>query len=417
MASGHGYGNVGDEAQCGACIDRWREVAPDARITVFTPSTPYTSALHNVHVAWAPRVAWFCSNTGGAYSWPFKYFALYFFFLRLRLVSTAWLMRLGLPIQLCNPRESGVLYEIFDNDILHISGGGFLTGKTRTRLWENGLLMEIAGILKTKVVLTGHNIGVFQDKIDERIIRRGLKYASFIGLRDKGLSEAELKEIGVSGKHVVSSCDDALLCGSLSDIERDQLIAATGADPSKPWIAVNLHYWGLCDEAKVKLVNRFTEGCQLLMDNYGVQLLFIAMISSDQEAEQEVIKKLNGPAFQIPYSPDYKVSRSIIKGADFVFTMKHHPIVFAQGEGVPVLSIAVDPYYELKNKGALKNTGHENFVLNAEQFYGEVLVEAIHSLSNNLTTVSKEMKEWGKTMKMQELSPYQQFLKFLDSGS
>jgi len=53
MASGHGYGNLGDEAQCGACIDRWRRVAPDCRLTVFSPNPAYTEAVHHERCEWA----------------------------------------------------------------------------------------------------------------------------------------------------------------------------------------------------------------------------------------------------------------------------------------------------------------------------------------------------------------------------
>lgn len=411
LAGGHGYGNVGDEAQCGAAVARWKKYVPGCKVTLFTPHPAYTKELHQEEVAWAPRVAWFQSNTTRRYYDKQRAFYLHFSFIRIRLILTAQLLRRGIPLSLLYPREATVLQQLLDHDILHISGGGFLTGKTRSRLWENCLLMRVCSILGIPYVLTGHNIGVFQSKKDCKLARWGLQGASYIGLRDKGISEKALDEVGVRGEHVESSCDDALLCPRLSSEKVAEVVTAAGADASKAWVAVNFHYWGQDNAAKPKIAKRFATVCDHLVAEYDFQVLFIIMTPTDVEAAEAVISLMAEKAKMIPYSPDYKVVRGIIADSELCFTMKHHPIVFAQGEQVPVVSVALDDYYFHKNLGALANTGDEESLVNAEGFKSNVIFKVIHKVIQDRTNSNKRMREYCDSMRKIESRIYNDFMK------
>lgn len=410
MASGHGYGNVGDEAQCGACVDRWRAVAPDCRITLFSPNPAYTEALHSERAEWAPRVAWFRSNTDGPYFKEGRWFRRFFFFLRLRLELSCRFMRAGIPFSLLHPREQYILQLIKEHDILHISGGGFLTGKTRSRLWENCLLMRMCQLLNKPYMLTGHNIGVFQDDADRKIAKMGLSKAKIIGLRDRGISEAELAEVGICGPHVRSTCDDALLCDRLSKDGVQSYLTAAGADPARPWVAVQFHHWGQAEDDRVKIEKRFAEVCDKLVKQHGLQVVFIAMTPSDVVPEERVLALMKEVGILAPYSPDYKVVRGIIADSRMIFTMKHHPIVFAQGEGVPIVGVSLDDYYYHKNKGALDNTGHGDFLVNSDDFYTDLPEQLIQQALDRHDDIREEMLLWTAQMKEIELRDYQEAL-------
>ena len=410
ISSGFGYGNVGDEAQVGACASRWIRANSHSSVTLLSPNPAYTAALHGHNVEWAPRVAWFRSNTGGPY-FDDRRFSSTWKFLRFRLEITARCMRADLPFSLCTPRESRILQLIRDHDIIHISGGGFLTGKTRSRLWDNCLLMRMCQILGKPYILTGHNIGVFQDQDDRKVAYLGLRKAEYIGLRDKGISEAELNQIGISGPHVVSSCDDALLCDRLDSSEIVMRLADQGIDSSKPWVAVNFHHWGQQEDARGGIEDRFAEICYHIVVKHGIQIVFISMTPSDVEPEANVLRKMRQPAIQFPYSPDYRVVRGIIANSKLVFTMKHHPIVFAQGENVPVVSVALDPYYLHKNKGALDNTGHGRYLADSHTFSSEMVYEIISEALNNERAIREGMKAWTDSMREIELAPYHDTLR------
>jgi polysaccharide pyruvyl transferase WcaK-like protein len=413
ISSGFGYGNVGDEAQVGACATRWLLVCPNAIITLLSPNPPYTAALHPYRVEWAPRVAWFRSNTVGPY-FDSSGFTSYWKRLRIRLEITARCLRGDLPFSLCTPREARILQLIQEHDIIHISGGGFLTGKTRSRLWDNCLLMRMCQILEKPYFLTGHNIGVFQDPQDRKIAVMGLSKAMSIGLRDKGLSEAELFEIGIGGHHVYSTCDDALLCERLNHDTIAGLLAAQGVDPSKPWAPVNFHHWGQKEEEKGRIEDRFAEICDHLVSAHGLQVVLISMTPSDFEPELNILRKMKQPAVQFPYSPDYRVVRGIIADASLVFTMKHHPIVFAQGEIVPVVSVALDDYYLHKNRGALENTGHGRFVVDHQSFFAPAIFDLIRDCLSDAEIIRVEMRQWVDGMRAIELKPYENALSFLN---
>lgn len=410
MAAGHGYGNVGDEAQCGACVGRWRSVAPDCGITLFSPNPAYTEALHGERAEWAPRVAWFRANTDGPYFMKGRWFSRSFFFLRWRLEFSGRCIRAGIPLALLRPREMRILQLIQQHDILHISGGGFLTGKTRSRLWENCLLMRMCQLLNKPYMLTGHNIGVFQDDADRKIAKMGLSQAMIIGLRDKGISEAELAEVGISGAHVRSTCDDALLCDRLPADEVKSYLAAAGADPARAWVAVQFHHWGQGEEEREKIEKRYAAVCDKLVAKHGLQVVFIAMTPSDVVPEGRVLALMKEEGILAPYSPDYKVVRGIIADSRMIFTMKHHPIVFAQGEGVPIVGVSLDDYYYHKNKGALENTGHGGYLVNSKDFYTDLPEKLIQQALDHRETIRQEMLAWTDQMRQIELKDYKEAL-------
>ncbi|WFB35674.1 polysaccharide pyruvyl transferase family protein [Kiritimatiellota bacterium B12222] len=413
MTAGLGYGNVGDEAQCGACIARWRRLVPDCKITIFSPNPGYTEALHHEKSEWAPRVAWFKANTGGSYFKSDDVFAKDFWKLRRRLLFTAIMIRRGIPLLWCVPREVRILQVLQNHDVLHISGGGFLTGKTRSRLWENCLLMRLCQILDVPYMLTGHNIGVFQDKADRDLAYEGLRAAKYVGLRDRGISEAELNSIGIQGPHIVSTCDDALLCPRASSEEIEALIEQLGADPQQAWVAVNFHHWGQQESEKEKIETRFAALADHWATTYKLQVLFISMTPSDVQPNQAIVARMQTPAFLIPYSSDYRVVRGVIGDAQICFTMKHHPIVFAQGECVPVVSVALDEYYLHKNSGAMENSGHGKYVLDKETFFSSAAEAKFAEFYAHLAKISVEQRESLDAFKALELVPYKRILTLL----
>jgi hypothetical protein len=128
LASGMGYGNVGDEAQMGASLGRWKRLLPDAQLEVLTPSPDYTRHVHQVESLWAPRVVWFHSNTDGTYFKSKLSFKLRFLRTWIRLTLTARFIRSGLPVAFANEHEMELLSRVRSADALHISGEVFLRG-------------------------------------------------------------------------------------------------------------------------------------------------------------------------------------------------------------------------------------------------------------------------------------------------
>jgi len=419
LTAGAGYGNVGDEAQLGASLGRWRRLIPEVQLEVLTPSPDYTRHIHQVGTAWAPRVVWFHSNTDGTYfksKWPFK---LRFLWVWIRLTLTARCMRSGLPLAFANEFEVDLLSRIRSVDVLHISGGGFLTGMTVSRLWENALLMRLCQLLGTPYLLTGQTLGVFRSRWDRWLARKSLMKADYIYLRDRGISEAELKSIGVEGDHVKSTFDDALFFDSLDEEATKALLSVNGIDPDRPYAIINFHYWGQNSEIRERSCQRFAELSDYLTDQYGLQLLFVPMAPSDEAAEDDVIARMQhaGNATRLNYHYDYREARSVYQLARMVFTMKHHPIIFAYGEGVPVLSVALDDYYYHKNKGAMDNCGHGRYCLDQANFYSDQARVCLDTFFDEYDSLKEELSCWLSQARALEAEPIERFARSRGLGA
>ena len=406
IASGHGYGNLGDEAQLSACIGRWRRLDPNVEIRVLSPDPEYTRLLHNVATDWAPRVAWFESNTRSYYfsgGWKFQ---LRFASMYIRLTLSARLAKIGIPFLLCRSEEARIIELLRDYDLLQISGGGFLTGMTRSRLWENCLVMRLCQLLGLPYFLTGHTIGVFKSPIDRILAKIGLRDARFISLRDRGASQSELEAIGIAGPHIVTTNDDALFCDRLDDHKISERLAELSL-PKGGYIAVNYHNWGQTEERKQVVETIFIDLCRRLVHDHGEPLLFIYMAPSDIASGKRVLSALGQQtAEELPFHHDYRLVRGIIAAAKCVLTFKHHPIIFAQGESVPVIAIALDDYYIRKNFGALAHVGQQHFLIDSETYFSDTLYKRVVELISQTTQPNPVLAMWLAERKREILAPY-----------
>lgn len=82
------------------------------------------------------------------------------------------------------------------------------------------------------------------------------------------------------------------------------------------------------------------------------------MVPSDQTTLADLAERSPDLGLRrLDYDYDFRTVRAVIARAQICITMKHHPIIFAMGEGVPALSLARGAYYHHKNLGALKLFG------------------------------------------------------------
>lgn len=371
ITGGYGYGNVGDEAQLNANLNRWKQKHPHAHISVLSPHPEYTSEHHMIPAELAPRVIWFHANKRAYYWVDNPYFYIRFFLIFIRNCIAAHLMKAGLPPLVTSAQETHLLYHLQRASLLHISGGGFLTGMTRSRLWENMLLLRLAHILQTPSILTGQTIGVFKSFADRSLAKWGLSHAQSIQLRDKEASENELHSIGLTGEHIHSYYDDALFCKKADDDVIDTTLINSQIDPSKPYVAINYHYWGMTSEMQKKATQQISQMCRNIAQQCSTQLLLLPMTPSDAEPLNALKKNIGNHAQILTYDFDFTVARGVISKSQFVFTMKHHPIIFAYGESVPVISICLDDYYYRKNKGAMALVGHQEYCIDRAVLFSD----------------------------------------------
>ncbi|MCD6459748.1 polysaccharide pyruvyl transferase family protein, partial [bacterium] len=409
ISGGHGYGNVGDEAQLAFNIKFLRDNYPDYKIVVLTPNKEYSRNQHNIDVELAPRVAFFNAGRTSNYGSSNRKFKFGFFLKFPRLLFNARLLYCGFPMFWINPEEARLLDSINKSSLLLLSGGGYLTGMTLSRLWDNCLLIRLGSAMNVPAVASGQTIGVFKDKISPILAKWGLKRLKFITVRDKKDSIKALSSIGIKGNHITSTFDDALFCEASSKSRINDTLKNNGILNDKPYVVVNAHYWGQKDELSNRIISEMADFCDKISNQKNVNIIFLPMHKSDEKPESHIIKKMKTKnVYLYKYGYDFKDARGLIKFSECCVTMKHHPIVFSCGEEVPVISIAFDDYYKHKNIGALSLFHQDgNIILSNGNNLCNDLLLCYNKIIENKTEIVKHLhkclenykKDAGKSIK------------------
>ncbi len=388
--AGYGYKNIGDEAQLSSNLSIWKEKAPDAKITLLSPNPEYTRNLHgNYEVLQASRNSFWgfqgieYAGIGGKSL--FKHFFRFRFFLLKINVALIKIFNRTIGI---SPESAYLLKKLKAAKVLHIGGGGFLTGKTESRLFDYMGLIYIADKLGTDVILSGHNIGIWQNKYHKRIAKQ-LKKVKFIGLRDNAGSVKDLHEINIYDKQKVFPLfDDALFCPSIDKETLQKQFFKNGINPDKKYIIVNAHFLKETKTIVEEALNKLT---QALKNKTEYLIILLSMHSSDFAALEYLQNKLGSNTFLFKHNDDFKTVISLIQNAEITITLRHHPIIFSMAGAVPTLSIVFDDYFIHKNIGAMTLFKQEDKVkLYKDDFSFEQEIDSLIKNRNKISNVIKE---------------------------
>ncbi len=362
VAGGYGYGNTGDEAQCSETLNLLKKRYPDHQIKDLTPNPNYSYSQHKAYYHdFASRVLFYNQgHNGNCYDFDDNLLIkkIWFLISSSIIYLNAYLVRANMPTFLINAKKAKMLQELSESSLLYFCGGGFLTGKTRPRLWDGIILCRLCHLFKTPVVMSGQTIGVWNGKFNKAFAKWGFKHVKSITVRDMEFSLKDLKEIGIDGENIFYTHDDALFCEKSN-------IPTAGIE--KPYFTLNFHYWGMQPEEKALYMGKINNLVSYVLEKTDHNLLFIPMHSTDNDSFEDYIKEYPNQRIKcLQYDYDFRVARRAIADSDMCITMKHHPIIFAMGEDVPTLSLAFSDYYVHKNVGALQQYQQENFSINLE---------------------------------------------------
>lgn len=361
VLGGYGYRNTGDEAQLNANLKDLARLFPDHLVQVLSPDPAYTHFHHErCSVSEAPRKAFYDTDTSGLYALQSPLDKARFLSRSLWLYLNAFLVSRGLPPFLLKAKRCALLHELESASLVFFSGGGYLTGSTLSRLWDGLFFMAFARVLKVPVVLSGQTLGVWNSRFTRWLAGWGLRKAALITVRDAGESLKALAELGLRRDLYFSTCDDALFCAKSQDPDAIQsLLQRAGLPEGAGYVALNVHYWGLeAIPERERLLEQLDKICVWVRQETGLELLGIPMVPSDQTTLADLAERSPDLGLRrLDYDYDFRTVRAVIARAQICITMKHHPIIFAMGEGVPALSLARGAYYHHKNLGALKLFG------------------------------------------------------------
>ncbi len=386
VVGGYGYGNVGDEAQCNATLKLLKQRYKNFQIINLTPNIEYSMFQHPEFIHdFASRVLFFNQNRiADGFDLDNSLIKKIIFLTKSCLILlNAYLARADLPLFGINSRIAKMLYELKECNLLYFCGGGFLTGRTLSRLWDGILLCRLCHIFQTPVVMSGQTIGIWGNKFNQLYAKYGFKYVDLITVRDNDFSLNDLKKIGLYGENYFQTHDDALHCEKSNDKQINE----------NHYLTINFHYWGMNDSEKSLYIDKINKIITYLLNNTDYKLVFIPMHFTDKYSFDDYIQKYPNERFKcFEYDYDFRKIRRVIADSEMCITMKHHPIIFAMGEKIPTLSLTFSDYYLHKNVGALKQYGQEKFSIKLESnsYYNDA-IELLSEIINNQEMIKENI--------------------------
>jgi polysaccharide pyruvyl transferase WcaK-like protein len=365
VIGGYGYRNVGDEGQLSGNLASFYQFIEDAEVVVATPDVSFSKSIHTAsRFVEALRSCFFKQHETRRFQiidrnkksiLRFVGNELYkvrFVLDSFILIADCLLFKNHIPLRIVNRKTRGLINELSTSDILFLSGGGYLTEPTLSRLWDGFLHIMIARLFGVKVVMSGQTIGPINGFINKKLAKWLFSKCFAISLRDGKKSVECLESMGLSSDSFNVVCDDATFCRT----------SEVSSNDSNPYVAYQFHYWGASDKnISQAILDRNVEIVSYVLSK-GVNVKLVSMTPSDELPLRELYTEVNDDNLEIAdfkYDIGYVVG--IFKNAELTITMKHHPIVFSIGQLTPVISLNYSEYYHHKNSGALSLFGLDEF--------------------------------------------------------
>ena len=293
ICGAYGHGNAGDEAILEAIIEEIRSVDPYKPITVLSRSPKETRKTRGVD----------------------SYY------------------RFNIP----KIRSSMAASE------LYINGGGSLIQDVTSRSSLNYYLYTIAEAKRRNchVYMYGCGIGPVNYDSDIRLARKVINdNVDVITVREPH-SMQELQRFGVDRPEIILTSDPAIGMQPAEDWAVDRFMTEKGLDPKGSYMCICLRRWpGF--ESRVKEIAKAAE---YAYRKHGMTPVFLSINRiDDNRAAERVAEQMNGVPYHIISSPmDSHLTIGIIARMRIMVSMRLHGLIFAAGQGLPLVGLSYDP--------------------------------------------------------------------------
>ena len=226
---------------------------------------------------------------------------------------------------------------------LYINGGGSLIQDVTSRrsLWFYLFTLRAAKRLGCKVMMYGCGIGPVKRPGGVERTRRVLNSCvDAITLREPDSIE-ELARFGVTKPEIILASDPALTLPSAPAEEVDAALEAAGAAPKGKYICFALRLWpGFGEKAGV-----FAAAARHAHEAYGLTPVFLPINHLDDgQAAALVAEKLGDtPHVLLPGPMSSALVIGLMSRMQVVVSMRLHGLIFAAGQGVPLIGVSYDP--------------------------------------------------------------------------
>lgn len=225
---------------------------------------------------------------------------------------------------------------------LFISGGGSLMQDVTSRLslWYYLSTIRMAHGCGCKVQMYGCGIGPIVYARDKKMAAHVINTCvDKITLREPDSRET-LREFGVTVPEVILASDPALTLPAAEHSRIDSILRAHDMDIGGKYIGFVLRKWpGMEEKATV-----FAAGAVYAYLKYGLTPVFLGInFRADGEAGQLVTEHLSIPFYRIDEQMTSGEVIGVLSRMTAVVSVRLHGLIFAAGQGVPLIGVAYDP--------------------------------------------------------------------------
>ena len=258
---------------------------------------------------------------------------------------------------------------------LFVSGGGSLIqdATSNRSLWFYLYCIWTAHRKGCRVMMYGCGIGPVKRKLNRWMAAKILNACvDLIALRDPD-SALELEKLGVTRPERHVTADPALLQTVPEGAEQNYIryCKAAGLETGGKYCLFALRPWGT---AKRRLA-AFASAAEYSWKAYGMMpVFFLLEPDKDREITQAVAELVHCPKLLLPPVEDGEVICALMRDMHMVVSMRLHALIFASGQGTPVVGISYDP----KVSGFMDYLGQGNYI-GVEEVTGGTLCDLIDS--------------------------------------
>lgn len=254
-----------------------------------------------------------------------------------------------------NPRETRRIYRVptqytfnpislwfsLRKSKMYLNGGGNLiqNATSQRSLFFYLHTLKMGRLAGCKVMMYACGIGPVVGKSARRKTARVInRCADVVTLRENH-SLQELKNIGVRLPRVVMTADPALNLPPAGDDQVESFLLSHDIPLKKDYICFCLRPWpGFREKAEI-----FGRAANYAYETYGLTPLFLPIeAGKDVRAAQMVLKDVYCPYEIITEGCPARVTIGILSRMKVVVSMRLHALIFASGQGIPLVGAVYD---------------------------------------------------------------------------
>ena len=291
VCGAYGRGNAGDDAILEAIVTELRQVDPDLPVWVLSRNPESTRLTYRVN---------------SIYTFAFPKFL--------------WRMR---------------------KTKLYINGGGSLMQDVTSHrsLWFYLFTISWAKRLGNQVMMYGCGIGPIHSPANRQRASRVLqKSVDAITLRDTH-SKDELEDMKVTAPEIILSADPTVILPPSPEQAIDGILESQGIDPKGKYIGFALRPWpGFEEKAHI-----FAAAANYAYEKYGLTPVFLPIERRlDVAAARSAAQYMKAPHYILQETGSSSHTIGLFARMQVVVSMRLHALVFAAGQGVPLVGVVYD---------------------------------------------------------------------------